>query len=357
MGKKITYLIGAGASFGAIPLNDELSDDMICLPSYFDFENPIGNDANNSDKDNPHPIGTPEYLMFEIVKLGYKSREFESVDNYAQALMNNANALAHLKMVISIYFALAQKIGRSVLFENKQNQRNIRRIDPRIYELITKCIDIEKKHYLKTNVNFITWNYDLQIELAFKRYLETSLSKKINLPELNGTFLQFYPTVIPTCIKQQVFHLNGFTGLYQTAENVIEAFIGNDQHLSSQDYIKRLAELSILFNEKKLHFDNQLKFSYESYRHTTTILNDVISSISDTDVLIIIGYSFPAWNSVVDRTLLQSIYKKNLEIRVHSINEDIEYYRERMALNDSMTLVFKSINEFSPPQFFETISD
>jgi hypothetical protein len=78
-----------------------------------------------------------------------------------------------------------------------------------------------------------------------------------------------------------------------------------------------------------------LSFAWEKIRFEDDVIKDTISNINDTQVLVIIGYSFPYYNREIDRkiigsmTNLEKVYiqdlgPKTIKERFNAIREDID---------------------------------
>ena len=261
---KITYLLGAGASAQALPTiaknnyNEGLSQSLVHF---------VANWAvNGYDKVRVEGSNSVDWLTEKCMK-------FKTPDLFAKYLLETGQDQNYkrLKTLISMYFQEAQK--------SKDKYEGL--IDFRALQFLVTLTENKK---LPSNVNIISWNYDMQIELAAKSLLldhDKGFASWPNIPnpKYNGDYF--------------LLHLNGVAGYSYCDKNLIEPMITN--YNLDQD------------------FDPLLSFAWED--ENTGIMNTFFKNrikkmqemILNTEILVIIGYSFPFFNRNMDKILMQTM--------------------------------------------------
>jgi hypothetical protein len=202
---KVTYLLGAGASYKAIPIIGELNnafDEMKKLCDLF-------------IKDELYPNNIKDRKLFNshMTTGAYNAKIYGTIDTFAKKLaLTNPENLIRLKGAISLFFTLWQEIDKKELGDRgtqngKTKQPIYADIDDRYFGLLANFLEKDiDKIILNENVNFISWNYDAQLELATAFFLDSSLE---------DILLKF--SVYPYVNNQQskIVHLNGMAGIFK----------------------------------------------------------------------------------------------------------------------------------------------
>lgn len=282
---KITYLFGAGASIGTIP-------------AVKDFINGVKEllELLNEDKINKDLISTLNYLVKEIPN-------YASVDTLIRKL--------HIQ---NDPYALKLNAGLIAIIHFLQLTKNI---DKRYDLFLGNLISIENgKIALPTNVNFISWNYD--------RLFETSLFSLIDaFGDLNiaRSFLNIYNNyeTIENETNPFLIKLNGSAGVFidsQTKKSTIDKILNE-----------------VIFNYEGTvsnRFPNStIQFAWDENENTKKCRLKAIEIMSATNILVVIGYSFPTFNRIIDRKILDKHH--NLErIVVQNTKENIDSVCDRL---------------------------
>lgn len=317
---KITYLLGAGASYNACPILEKQAEMMIAVAN-----EEIRNSTNKSDGYGGATSEVYEYLNHEIEKVtdenkiqvlwyigyfGKKAIEYNTIDTYARKLFLNdeLDELNLLKMSVSVFFDLWENFYETryrhfsneeySLLENKNIQsKNIayKKIDDRYKSLFSVLLDKSKNGKIELNKDFkfITWNYDLQLETTFKTFLKdgnnfdnTTLDELFKFKESKNDNL-----------VNDIFHLNGHRGFYNIKDGIAEnRFNGFDEYWKNNEYLYRAVI------NKDTDFNNYIKYAWE-HNLDDTHFKKIANVINQTQVLVIIGYSFPAFNRFIDQFL------------------------------------------------------
>jgi hypothetical protein len=215
-----------------------------------------------------------------------------------------------------------------------------KKIDNRTLIFLTTIMD----HVIfPNNVKILSWNYDFQIQLAAEifreeRYVQ-SKGASVHEPPLIG----YFPTLgydMSTDINDiSMVQLNGIAGsYYNTRSQMFKSFFERKEERT----IEHL--LSLLTNEE---FNNGslLSFAWESGRHKykASEFSKVIAA--NTDVLVIIGYSFPFFNRRIDREIFEEM-KKSKKLKTIYYQDPFksgEFLRNQFELSEN--IIIKDIKE------------
>lgn len=340
--QRITYLLGAGASANAVPVVADFKDRIIA------FKNYLGHLAYYHQKLNPS-IADFFYQKYNWLLAGIE--EHTSPDYFAMFLgitskeSGNRIKLIELKLLLSLFFVFEQSkkiLGGSYAKDNYDKYNvtlpktyfssdvvaNIdRRIDPR-YRVFWQDIFTEKSNRtLPENVNVVTWNYDLQLEMSFVEF-ETKTLGVVNqdlqiIPNSNGQ------TVIDS--KFSIVKVNGTAGLFHNPESkkILDGLIALEVEtldVRTIELVYKLMQNTISLIEFPLFY-----FSWEENEHTNLARKATQEILSKTDVLIVIGYSFPDYNKKIDASLFTKAYGiSEIIIQVKDNKQEIEKRLKRV---------------------------
>lgn len=331
---KITYLFGAGASANALPIVEKiperissviqtissflLSSDTI----YTEFKTYIPNIGNKRKY---------QYELIETLKwMRDKSANHASIDTFAKKLSikGASEELRKLKIAMSVFFTIEQAL-------NKPDMR---------YDAFFASI-LEDVDSFPNNIKIISWNYDYQFELAFSEYIDvTSINTNQYQLGIDAKYRAAGGTNASNC---RIFKLNGTTGFYQKGTN--HRFLYSEKK-SSMD-IKLVDEVTrnYVMSTYIKGFTPTLSFAWENDNHEESIVKRAIKDITDTKVLVVIGYSFPFFNRNVDQEIINSM--ESLE-KVYFQAPDAEILKERFqALRDNTRIKPELVTLFDTKQF------
>lgn len=350
---KITYLLGAGASAKAMPVVSEIP---IATSIVRDFFKEI---LLNIQSGNPYPefIECMEHedkierivetlSIFHIILLNHssvdtffkkihltKQTEIEFDDNgnkvkvkadellglYNLILLfidfetykyvfNELNNLKNIKLVPAINSNnLTEEEKEKISFRNSKASLDLR------YDtfLATVLKEIDGNIQLDDDITIVSWNYDTQLERAITNYLVNDSKQNVNnilKPEVK--FFKLNGTSWP--------HIDG--GKNETSFDKLGfQNFKNKSSFDLPDYI-----IEFLKSTDYNHPFNQYKFNKNLYFQWNSILDldrgKAFEAVKETDVLVVIGYTFPTFNREVDRRLYRSMEKLK-KIYIVDINE------------------------------------
>jgi hypothetical protein len=154
--KKITYLLGAGASAGpneltqALPLVNSITKNGVIIkegmPAAFRRVGRLL--AEEADANN---VAYARQLKERFETLAKKSEDFDTVDTLAKySYLKDRAYFDEIKRLLSIYFTVDQGINK--------------KLDKRYLVFLTTILEEQKR--FPDHVKLITWNYDAQWQMA-----------------------------------------------------------------------------------------------------------------------------------------------------------------------------------------------
>lgn len=321
MVKNITYLIGAGASVGCLPVVSNFPDTLRS------FSEQLG--------------GTTTQLQVfkkDLIWLSETASKQASIDTLARQLQlsGGKEELRNLKNLLSIFFYYNQAAGN---------------VDKR-YDLFFASL-LNDNLEMPDNINVISWNYDCQFEISYNNYTRFNDLTK-NQWKLNIINKGEKKTQDKKGFK--IFKINGTAQFMNNGFRVLLDYF--QKNIKMNEFNQNTA--AKYFEIKDDHANSSsLSFAWE----TSTFDTSFHEAIKETEILVIIGYSFPYFNRKFDSRMLTSmsstlekIYIQDLPasfpITKRKVKEILGYVRD-VEIQDT-----PSISEFFIPHDFfdESIS-
>ena len=315
----VTYLIGAGASAGKRGENEYIIEGLPCV-----------NEISKSIKEIIELIdmtSIPYNLEWKNSQLGLNSiedweaarkkllREFHSlyrkcelhatIDTYAKKLVlkKREEEFKHLEQLLTLFFIYVQM----------RNQ-----IDSRYDTFLANIL--EPNLHFPPNIRVISWNYDSQFELAYSGYDEVG---ELIIGYKNAMFDLDY----------EIIKING-TATFAEQERLIELRKDIKQKLwqikdnttgslsipRQETWLLEFIYLYQLYVSGKTN-NTHLSFAFDDNYPSDKINSCINNIIKRTDVLVIIGYTFPFFNRETDRKILQYI-KPNTKIYIQDLHPE-----------------------------------
>jgi hypothetical protein len=318
--KKVTYLIGAGASAKAIPMINQIPESIKSIyrliRSYRD---------SNVLKE---PISTIVDEMFNNLNwLIENSKVHSTIDTFAKKLYitRKHSDLVRFKKTVNILF----------LFEEMRND-----VDNRYDSFFASILDSSLE--LPNNVKILSWNYDLQFERSFTSYSERKLENSI--PDLS---VNFPKNRFDRYEKNFIHKINGMVWFTEQLSEKL-----NYRALFEEIGLELIE--SLVNNYIRIIDDGsweRILFSWENYDLNESRVYEIKEDVIDTNILVCIGYSFPYFNRKVDKYIVQSmsklekVYFQNLDPK-----QNYERFRSiRSDLKDDQYILNSNCNEFLLP--------
>lgn len=267
-----TYLLGAGASANALPTIANFSEYIAKLKKHG-----FANELKFSK------------IIKEISWLASNTDRFTSPDTLAKTnyLKGDLDQYKRIKDIITILFVLLELSP-------------LNKFDARYINFICSLVKGHEPIF-PNNVKLLTWNYDSQIKLA------------ANLIEQN-MLIHWPDKLFRGEEKEDVssFHLNGCSSFYNKDNGIFLEYernqvIGWDRLIEVYEH---------LLNQGKNEY---IKFAWEEEVNMTNL---PIFHLEETEIMVIIGYSFPFFNRDIDKLIFS--YMPNLK-KIYVQNNDPDY--------------------------------
>jgi hypothetical protein len=343
MAKKITYLLGAGASANTIPVVAQFHQRMqeisqflkACLPSMPDImKKPFNIDTKY--------VKTLKTIIEDFDWLVDQAGDYFTIDTLAKKyyLSEENENLIKLKKVLVTYFTLEQFIlidsrptNNYTFYKNSIDKRYdsfIASVAQKNTEITTfaPIEDDRTKIKLNKDLKILSWNYDIQLERSLQRFLH----KKIHF--LQSEF-QIFPNkrslnetsnILMKRDRFAMIKLNGNAiwdefANQPTLNNVPTIF---DSYTTLKDNKPQLEfyldkyqfaffnPITQQSNEPVEYFnfawENDINFSSKFAGHSINLeAAELIAT--ETEILVVIGYSFPIFNREIDNNLFKKMEK------------------------------------------------
>ncbi len=340
--KNYTYLLGAGASYNALPVTTNFSKKLKDFKNWFEIKyTKLSDEPYEDSQDIKLSPKVCKQIFIEKINLVIKKiDEIGSIDKYAKSLYEKKciNKLKMLKATLSCYFTFEQSRIK---------------IDERYLDFLKKII-IQDKGDIKLPENFkiISWNYDIQFEKAFYEYCklfnyESYTENHVNLLKK----IQAYPNQI----MDAPYNLNEFSILKINGCACFNLDVNSDIARTKSnylfDYFNELKEnaasnyLEIFGKHISGVLESQLNFAFENNQYTEKYHNVAKKLVEKTDTLIIIGYSFPEYNNDVDTSILNSMPCLK-DIIIQTQEKDFNNYTNKLKkLLNKNEIIYNKIEE------------
>jgi len=284
---KVTYLIGAGASAQALPtikktiFRDSLADSFKALATKLSAKYILSEEK---------PInGLLSIFISNLNWLSENTKKFGTPDTFAKFLFlqGSINDLNRLKDTLSAYFVIEQ------FKDNKFDQRTL--------IFLTSILDQLLR--LPENIKILTWNYDFQLQIAAEVFRKESITLNRSQFAHTPSLINYFPSFDDRSMKNEydLIHLNGIAGSFAYENWRLNYMIDNEK--IKKDYEQILAAM----NTDKKNKINLLTFAWEKHYLQQDALNHAKNAVKNTDVLVVIGYSFPFFNREVDNEIINEI--------------------------------------------------
>jgi hypothetical protein len=297
---EISYIMGAGASYQSMPL---VSNFVQRFHVYLNFLRITSSHNRNFIDDNVDFIDNIAlHSSFDtFFKKLFHQNEIDSIIKFKNLLLYYFifEHLCPLHMYNTSY-------GFSILKEAKKYK-----IDPRYESMIAGLLKpVPGQCQFYANVNFITWNYDLNILRGIRNFMyKYEPIKQIiarNHVEKN---------IFPLGSQIKIFHLNGF---------VNHQSLDDSNELKEQNLIELFQNLTESYYSKDSNLKENVKdlsFAWENVNKNALeipiFIKSAAEAIKRSNSIIIVGYSFPLYNRLFDRVILsdENTHSKKIFIR------------------------------------------
>lgn len=340
---KITFLLGAGASAESLPIVSEIPNRINELISMFEYPE-INIDTLHEDYIAENPKQIKKRVLENLQWLYDKSIIHSSIDTFAKKLWlrGEEKEFNKLKYTLSLCFTLIQL------------QKDI---DKR-YDTFFASILRNNVNDLPSNVSVISWNYDNQLEFAYSEFLNNKSYKEIQ-QKLNINTPKLFNENNEN--KFTLFKLNGSIGFFNS-NVIIEGLTtkyGELNHynpvinyeLNKYNLLQICRVYLQVLDSNKAKSD--LCFAWEN-EENNLMMNSVFNTISKTEIIVSIGYSFPFYNRKIDNEIFQYAGNvKKIYIQDKNPFDIINTLKKSMNLSNKMEYTdISNCSSFNIPREF-----
>lgn len=240
----------------------------------------------------------------DLYWLADKGDEYGTIDTYAKFCFDNGiKDLAKIKFTLSLYFTIKQHIEKCY--------------DNRYRNFLIKLYD--RKNLFPENIKILNWNYDFQMQLAAELYKKEEFNYSTSVSRHAPPLISYYPGLgnefnlnhEQSKNEFSMIHLNGIAGFY---------FYEQTAHILNYHLNQSLQNVNQLFEKAQLDKEYKyplLTFAYENNNGVNYYLRNRLKFaheiIKGTDILVIIGYSFPDDNVTIDKSILDVLVSTGLK--------------------------------------------
>lgn len=353
---KVVYWLGAGASCQALPIVGEMPNAFRNQPYWV---------LNVY----PKAQGAPWFNRYreQMGKYAVAAEKYGTIDTYARSLflLKKHDELADLKLHLSMYFLIEQAVETKTYRQGNQPPNEYSKpdqIDKRYMTWLAQVLDNDA--VIHPRVRIISWNYDLQVEHAIGLYHGLSNLSKVHEAERFGVYPALEHSDDKPMDKPALIHLNGIAG-QAVINNSTKALYDELISGNPEDYLKHLFERYDGYNTRErtmLHaMSDTFNFAWEDNKKSKTGIELAKKSFQNARVLVIIGYSFPAFNRTIDMALVKSFIdetksSRSGRIHIQSPNMTAENFRHLFGITSSTHPAISTDSDvtqfYLPPELF-----
>lgn len=234
---------------------------------------------------------TKKLLIKDLLWLYDGAIKHATIDTFAKKLFltGKNEEYEKAKKLLAIYFIIEQAI-------NKPDSR----YDTFLANILTPNLEIPNR------IKILTWNYDSQFEIAFNEYKKTIITPKdIGCYSLHDNEITKSPAI---------FKINGTASFNNW--NSLANFCSN--HKLNKTILDK-----IIYAYKEN--ESLLSFAWETSKKKSDdilTIKTAIEQIKEAQILVVVGYTFPFFNRIVDKSLLSSMdYLNKIYIQDPRANE------------------------------------
>lgn len=334
---KVIYLLGAGASRGT---RDEKNGILTGLPIVKEIEAELGNVINllhSFSLKDEELEKSKKHLIAGFQELLTACTDNATIDTYAKKLwlQGKKEKFAQVEVLLTVFFILEQVI-------NKPDKR----YDTFYANVLQRRSEYSDELTLPDDIRILSWNYDNQLELVYRGYVEENYSR---IREILGIYdvksMENEKSLMKNC---SVIKLNG-TANFLNEEDWLQFSDANKitETLLSNILNKYNECLQVGRCEGRL----RLNFAWDETYSKDLLENVIPQSVQEATALVVIGYSFPYFNRKIDKKIFEKM--PNLK-RIYLQDK----YPERIQQNilpvipEKMLAEIKIVQQSDVDQFF-----
>ncbi len=288
----ITYLLGAGASALAIPVVHKMKDGF---EEYMKI-------LSAADSHKTKYLGNDLVIKNTARQLIDQMDYHASVDTLAKKywLKRDYEQLSKLKWLLCSYF----------LFEECRQSVCKRIFDQRYDSLLASILQSrDDELHLPKNINIISWNYDSQLEIAFKKFTDLPLNQVFDHLDIASTIDEDDKAKTS---RSRIIKLNGSARFTKGKEGAYQEF---------QDFCEKSVNPlhAIYYTAGQMRAGSESHQPGISFAWEKELDNEVLllaqQLIEQSKIVVIIGYSFPIFNRRIDKSIFKKLDAEKITIQ------------------------------------------
>lgn len=290
----VVYLLGAGASFGTrengigspiltgLPIVSEIGGELEIIASLL-ASLPLNDKELEECKQN---------LIKDFQDLKDQCAGI-TIDSYARELwfQKDMRGFSHVELLLTIFFIFEQIIHKP---------------DSRYKSFLLKVAQRDKVYdalELSPKIGILSWNYDNQIELAYRQFFGDNYSY---IRERLGIYdVKDYEHKHLSQKYCKIIKLNG-TANFTQEEDWLRY---SDNNTIDESVLKMILERYNTCFQLGRSCDGMLRlnFAWEKLWSEDMLINKIPQLVQDAQALVVIGYTFPDYNREIDRIIFENM--------------------------------------------------
>ncbi|MBK9934536.1 MAG: hypothetical protein IPP05_10425 [Cytophagaceae bacterium] len=337
-----TYLLGAGASANALPVVKQFSNSITETIEFLKVK-----------FDNDEIVSKESLVNSYGVEITLRSIHFELLDRLRLFLEDCSNGFTIDELAKSYFFKKDEE-KYSILKFNLSIFLSIRQIlsksDYRYFSFISQISN--SQNIIPEGIKIVSWNYDRQFEIIESRFLPEN--KELNSLNRLSHRSKISNNYVDVRVFNNLYKLNGSNGFILDKKQIdfLDLCKRGLNSISYIEFLKTYFEIKQKIEEKDPKIKNTLSFAWEDSENYVRFYKDVWNEISKTEKLVVIGYSFPNFNSEIDlelftkMQLLKKIYIQTLD--EIGVSRKIKYILSKLNIKVDLE-IFSNCDNFLTP--------
>jgi hypothetical protein len=308
---KVTYLIGAGASYLCLPVVTEIPDRLESLRKFLVHNDPPEAESLFPESQTYTFSALKQEVLASLEKFILEVKDHASIDTYAKKLMirGDEESYIRLKVLMSFSFIYDQTITPP---------------DPRYDGFFASILKSSTEF---EDIRIISWNYDYQFEKAFEKFCDTN-----RLSEIQNR-LRVVPRYEHASGSEgrefSICKINGTTSFRRIGDPKISHPLDDFTKTNLEPLLKNFYEYyfhSVTAKQFR-KYRSMLSFAWENDAslESVTIAKEYLRN---SKALVVIGYSFPFFNRLLDKEILSDAEPRDCKIYIQDL--EIERVKTRM---------------------------
>lgn len=294
--KELTYILGAGASYESMPVVKTFADRFEEFQAY--FSNKCNRDDHRYDNKENYKVYTEANNQITFFRDFLRSNYSFDLVFKKMFHLGKDDAIKMGKKVLHLYFLWEhlqypapkkpERIDDMPIFW-KQSTKD-KRYDALIAGLLQP---IKSKSEMHCKTNFITWNYDFNLLESIKYYFYPQESFKDFFKEISTA----NPNLFNIKNQISVLNMNGYFYSEIFDDELEIELKPNDKFYNWEEKLLSLLKNNYFSQNISISDSEKIQFAWEMDFEN---LNQANSMMKNSKNIVVIGYTFPLYNRLVD---------------------------------------------------------